>query len=97
MPPRSPPRRSTRLGPGSRTRTSSAAAGSSTTQASRPSSLGGGGRILLVTGSLLGPCDNLLGDHYLLKTTNNKIDYCRLHGIEIVHNLVHLDTELAGY
>jgi hypothetical protein len=29
----------------------------------------------------------------LLKTTKNKIDYRRLHGIEIVH----LDTELTGY
>ncbi|CAM0945745.1 unnamed protein product [Alopecurus aequalis] len=58
---------------------------------------GGKPRILLVTGSQPGPCDNALGDHYLLKTTKNKIDYCRLHGIEIVHNLAHLDKELAGY
>jgi xyloglucan 6-xylosyltransferase len=58
---------------------------------------GGKPRILLVTGSQPGPCDNPLGDHYLLKTTKNKIDYCRLHGIEIVHNLAHLDTELASY
>uniref|UniRef100_A0A0E0CLF9 Uncharacterized protein n=1 Tax=Oryza meridionalis TaxID=40149 RepID=A0A0E0CLF9_9ORYZ len=63
-----------------------------------PSTVAGGKpRILLVTGSQPGPCDNPLGDHYLLKTTKNKIDYCRLHGIEIVHNLAHLDTELAGY
>nr|CAD1836730.1 unnamed protein product [Ananas comosus var. bracteatus] len=43
------------------------------------------------------PCDNPLGDHYLLKATKNKIDYCRLHGIEIVYNMAHLDRELAGY
>jgi len=58
---------------------------------------GGKPRIMLVTGSQPGPCDNPLGDHYLLKTTKNKIDYCRIHGIQIVHNLAHLDNELAGY
>ena len=54
-------------------------------------------RILLVTGSPPGPCDNAIGDHYLLKGTKNKIDYCRLHGIEILYNMAHLDKELAGY
>ncbi|CAK9138146.1 unnamed protein product [Ilex paraguariensis] len=54
-------------------------------------------RILLVTGSSPGPCDNPIGDHYLLKSIKNKIDYCRLHGIEIVYNMAHLDKELAGY
>ncbi|WOL15667.1 hypothetical protein Cni_G24448 [Canna indica] len=54
-------------------------------------------RILLVTGSPPNPCDNPIGDHYLLKGTKNKIDYCRIHGIEIVYNMAHLDRELAGY
>ncbi|KAJ1274273.1 hypothetical protein BS78_05G050000 [Paspalum vaginatum] len=54
-------------------------------------------RVLLVTGSPPGPCDNPAGDHYLLKATKNKIDYCRLHGIDIVHNMAHLDPELTGY
>ncbi|PKA67171.1 Putative glycosyltransferase 3 [Apostasia shenzhenica] len=58
---------------------------------------GGKPKILLVTGSPPNPCDNPLGDHYLLKATKNKIDYCRLHGIEIVYNMAHLDLELAGY
>ncbi|GMH01374.1 hypothetical protein Nepgr_003213 [Nepenthes gracilis] len=58
---------------------------------------GGKPRILLVTGSPPNPCDNPIGDHYLLKSVKNKIDYCRLHGIEIVYNLAHLDKELAGY
>lgn len=58
---------------------------------------GGRARILLVTGSQPAPCDNAIGDHYLLKATKNKVDYCRLHGIELVHNLAHLDRELAGY
>ncbi|GFZ12126.1 xyloglucan xylosyltransferase 5 [Actinidia rufa] len=62
-----------------------------------PSHVNGKPRILLVTGSPPGPCDNAIGDHYLLKGTKNKIDYCRLHGIEILYNMAHLDKELAGY
>lgn len=54
-------------------------------------------RILLVTGSPPKPCDNPAGDHYLLKSIKNKIDYCRLHNIEIFYNLAHLDAEMAGY
>ncbi|KAK1363433.1 putative xyloglucan 6-xylosyltransferase 5 [Heracleum sosnowskyi] len=54
-------------------------------------------RVMLVTGSPPGPCDNPIGDHYLLKAVKNKIDYCRIHGIEIVYNMAHLDKELAGY
>ncbi|KAK0587885.1 hypothetical protein LWI29_030597 [Acer saccharum] len=62
-----------------------------------PSHVKGKPRILLVTGSPPKPCDNAIGDHYLLKSIKNKIDYCRIHGIEIVYNMAHLDKELAGY
>ncbi|XP_021761580.1 probable xyloglucan 6-xylosyltransferase 5 [Chenopodium quinoa] len=62
-----------------------------------PRVVGGKGRILLVTGSPPNPCDNSIGDHYLLKGVKNKIDYCRLHGIEIMYNMAHLDREMAGY
>lgn len=62
-----------------------------------PSIVNGKPRTLLVTGSPPNPCDNPIGDHYLLKSIKNKIDYCRLHGIEIVYNMAHLDKELAGY
>lgn len=62
-----------------------------------PNSVNGKPRILLLTGSPPGPCDNPIGDHYLLKAIKNKIDYCRIHGIEIVYNMAHLDKELAGY
>ncbi|GMY25927.1 probable xyloglucan 6-xylosyltransferase 3 [Fagus crenata] len=62
-----------------------------------PSHVNGKARVLLVTGSPPKPCDNPIGDHYLLKSIKNKIDYCRLHGIEIVYNLAHLDKELSGY
>ncbi|XP_043704045.1 probable xyloglucan 6-xylosyltransferase 5 [Telopea speciosissima] len=62
-----------------------------------PNYVNGKARILLVTGSPPNPCDNSIGDHYLLKSIKNKIDYCRIHGIEIIYNLAHLDKELAGY
>uniref|UniRef100_A0A7N0VE59 xyloglucan 6-xylosyltransferase n=1 Tax=Kalanchoe fedtschenkoi TaxID=63787 RepID=A0A7N0VE59_KALFE len=62
-----------------------------------PNRVNGKDRMLLVTGSPPKPCDNPIGDHYLLKAIKNKIDYCRIHGIELVYNLAHLDKELAGY
>ncbi|KAG6404006.1 hypothetical protein SASPL_136240 [Salvia splendens] len=62
-----------------------------------PNFVKGKPRILLVTGSQPAPCDNAIGDHYLLKALKNKIDYCRIHGIEILYNMAHLDKEMAGY
>ncbi|KAL3513141.1 hypothetical protein ACH5RR_025858 [Cinchona calisaya] len=62
-----------------------------------PNFVNGKPRILLVTGSPPNPCENAIGDHYLLKAIKNKIDYCRIHGIEIVYNMAHLDKEMAGY
>ncbi|KAL6559521.1 putative xyloglucan 6-xylosyltransferase 5 [Orobanche gracilis] len=62
-----------------------------------PNYINGKPKILLVTGSQPNPCDNAIGDHYLLKAVKNKIDYCRIHGIEIVYNMAHLDNELSGY
>ncbi|KHN43518.1 Xyloglucan 6-xylosyltransferase [Glycine soja] len=53
-------------------------------------------RVLLVTGSSPKPCENPVGDHYLLKAIKNKIDYCRLHGIEVFYNMALLDAEMAG-
>ncbi|KAG9139666.1 hypothetical protein Leryth_020094 [Lithospermum erythrorhizon] len=54
-------------------------------------------RVLLVTGSSPKPCENPVGDHYLLKSIKNKIDYCRLHGVEIFYNMALLDAEMAGF
>ncbi|KGN44922.1 xyloglucan 6-xylosyltransferase 1 [Cucumis sativus] len=54
-------------------------------------------RVLLVTGSSPEKCENPIGDHYLLKSIKNKIDYCRLHGIEIFYNLAILDEEMTGF
>ncbi|KAG9160079.1 hypothetical protein Leryth_005812 [Lithospermum erythrorhizon] len=52
-------------------------------------------RVLLVTGSSPKPCENAIGDHYLLKSIKNKIDYCRLHGVDIFYNMALLDAEMA--
>ncbi|CAN6325830.1 unnamed protein product [Urochloa humidicola] len=50
-------------------------------------------RVLLVTASPPGPCDTgSTGDHFLLKATKNKIDYCRIHGLELAHFTAHLDN-----
>ncbi|XP_044502637.1 xyloglucan 6-xylosyltransferase 2-like [Mangifera indica] len=54
-------------------------------------------RVLLVTGSSPRACENPVGDHYLLKSVKNKIDYCRIHGIEIFYNTALLDAEMAGF
>ena len=62
-----------------------------------PNYVNGKARVLLVTGSPPGPCDAPIGDHYLLKFIKNKIDYCRIHGIDIMYNMAILDEELAGY
>ncbi|KAM3706805.1 hypothetical protein ACJW30_03G181100 [Castanea mollissima] len=62
-----------------------------------PNYVNGKARVLLVTGSPPGPCDAPIGDHYLLKFIKNKIDYCRIHGIDILYNMAILDEKLAGY
>nr|CAB3463078.1 unnamed protein product [Digitaria exilis] len=62
----------------------------------------GNPRVMLVTASPRGPCaaaaDTLAGDHFLLRATKNKVDYCRLHGIEFMPTMSHLDVdgELTG-
>nr|PNR44278.1 hypothetical protein PHYPA_016662 [Physcomitrium patens] len=59
--------------------------------------LDGKDRVLLVTGSQPKKCDIAMGNFQLLKALKNKIDYCRLHNIEIFYNMAHLDVELAGF
>ncbi|AQK44845.1 Xyloglucan 6-xylosyltransferase 2 [Zea mays] len=54
-------------------------------------------RVLLVTGSSPKPCENPVGDHYLLKSIKNKMDYCCVHGIEVFYNMALLDAEMAGF
>jgi hypothetical protein len=50
-----------------------------------------------VIGSSPKPCENPVGDHDLLKSIKNKIDYCRLYRIEIFYNMALQDAEMAGF
>ncbi|XP_058069768.1 glycosyltransferase 6-like [Magnolia sinica] len=43
-------------------------------------------RVVLVTGSQPGPCQNPIGDHLLLRFFKNKVDYCRIHGCDLFYN-----------
>ncbi|KAG6507819.1 probable xyloglucan 6-xylosyltransferase 1 [Zingiber officinale] len=54
-------------------------------------------RVLLVTGSSPEPCENPVGDYFLLKFIKNKIDYCRVHGLEIFYNMASFDAQMAGF
>ncbi|MCO5606006.1 hypothetical protein L7F22_060193 [Adiantum nelumboides] len=54
-------------------------------------------KIMLVTGSQPSACENPAGDHFLVKYMKNKVDYCRLHGLEIFYNMAHLDAEMSGF
>ncbi|XP_026423274.1 xyloglucan 6-xylosyltransferase 2-like [Papaver somniferum] len=54
-------------------------------------------RVLLVSGSSPKPCETPFGDHYQLKSIKNKIDYCRLHKIEIFYNFATLDAPMDGF
>jgi xyloglucan 6-xylosyltransferase len=54
-------------------------------------------RMLLVTGSQPQHCANPVGDHYLLKSFKNKLDYCRLHSMEMFYNTADLDHLMTGF
>ncbi|KAK1298995.1 putative glycosyltransferase 2 [Acorus calamus] len=54
-------------------------------------------RFLLITRSSSKPCENPVGDEYLLKSIKNKIENCLLHSIEVFYNLALLDAEMAGF
>lgn len=54
-------------------------------------------RILLVTGSQPSPCKNSIGDHLLLRAFKNKVDYCRIHGFDILYNNAYLHPKMDSY
>ncbi|KAK4260199.1 hypothetical protein QN277_003345 [Acacia crassicarpa] len=54
-------------------------------------------RILIVTGSQPGPCQNPIGDHLLLRFFKNKVDYCRIHGYNIFYNNVLFHKKMDTY
>ena len=42
------------------------------------------------------PCfHEALEDHYLIKSIKNKIDYCKVHRIEIFYNMALLDAKMV--
>lgn len=54
-------------------------------------------RIMLITSSHPRKCDNKQGDQMLLKSIKNKMDYCRIHGIELYYNMDKIDDEMLGW
>ncbi|CAM6113037.1 unnamed protein product [Calypogeia fissa] len=54
-------------------------------------------KVLLLTGSQPWPCHSSVGDHYLLKMIKNKVDYARIHKIEIFYNFAHLDKQMSHF
>ncbi|KAJ7567541.1 hypothetical protein O6H91_02G152800 [Diphasiastrum complanatum] len=53
--------------------------------------------LFLVSSSQPSPCENPMGDHFLLKAIKNKMDYCRLHGIDIFYNMAQLDPAMVSF
>ncbi|KAF8694515.1 hypothetical protein HU200_038261 [Digitaria exilis] len=54
-------------------------------------------RVVMVSGSQPEPCKAAAGDHLLLRFLKNKLDYCRLHGIPLLHNTAHLSPTMVAY
>ncbi|KAJ8765681.1 hypothetical protein K2173_014803 [Erythroxylum novogranatense] len=54
-------------------------------------------RVVMVTGSQPTPCKNPIGDHLLLRSFKNKVDYCRIHGIDIFYNNVLLHPKMRSF
>ncbi|KAG0530123.1 hypothetical protein BDA96_05G157700 [Sorghum bicolor] len=54
-------------------------------------------RVVMVSGSQPEPCPGAAGDHLLLRFLKNKLDYCRLHGIELLYNREFLHPAMTGY
>ena len=58
---------------------------------------GGPERVVMVSGSQPEPCRGPAGDHLLLRFLKNKLDYCRLHGVELLYNNALLEPSMAAY
>ncbi|XP_066341931.1 probable glycosyltransferase 6 [Miscanthus floridulus] len=54
-------------------------------------------RVVMVSGSQPEPCPGDAGDHLMLRFLKNKLDYCRLHGIELLYNREVLHPAMRGY
>ncbi|PNT63497.1 probable glycosyltransferase 6 [Brachypodium distachyon] len=58
---------------------------------------GGQERVVMLSGSQSHPCKGAGGDHALLRFLKNKVDYCRLHGIQLLYNTALLHPEMLAY
>ncbi|KAG8063676.1 hypothetical protein GUJ93_ZPchr0003g17823 [Zizania palustris] len=54
-------------------------------------------RVLVVTGSAPARCPEPDGDHLLLRAFKNKVDYCRVHGLDVFYNTALMDAEMSGF
>lgn len=54
-------------------------------------------RIFMLTGTQPWPCQNKEADHFLLRCFKNKVDYCRIHEIEIFYNMALLDPDMPTF
>ncbi|XP_062197269.1 probable glycosyltransferase 6 [Phragmites australis] len=54
-------------------------------------------RVVMVSGSQPEPCPGAAGDHLLLRSLKNKLDYCRLHGIQLLYNRAFLQPAMTSY
>ncbi|KAL6635042.1 hypothetical protein ACP70R_027713 [Stipagrostis hirtigluma subsp. patula] len=62
-----------------------------------PEASGGGERVLMVSGSQPAPCRSPAGDHLLTRLLKNKVDYCRLHGVQLLYNTALLRPSMNLY
>ncbi|KQK01531.1 probable glycosyltransferase 7 [Brachypodium distachyon] len=58
---------------------------------------GEGERVLMVSGSQPAPCGAPRGDHFLTRLLKNKLDYCRLNGVELLYNTALLRPSMGRY
>ncbi|KAF7098180.1 hypothetical protein CFC21_099940 [Triticum aestivum] len=58
---------------------------------------GPGERVVMLSGSQSHPCAGDGGDHMLLRFLKNKVDYARLHGIELLYNTALLQPRMVAY
>ncbi|XP_052197018.1 glycosyltransferase 6-like [Diospyros lotus] len=54
-------------------------------------------RVLLLTGSQPSPCKNSNGDHLMLRSFKNKVDYCRIHGCDVFYSNTFLHPKMRSY
>ncbi|KAL5213425.1 hypothetical protein ABZP36_024272 [Zizania latifolia] len=62
-----------------------------------PELAGGGERVLMVSGSQPEPCGSPVGDNLLMRLLKNKVDYCRLNGVQLLYNTALLRPSMDRY